>query len=92
MCGMLLTACRMPHPSAAPLASPQLSADELSGSDSEGSEGGGEDEEGLTQLERRRRDRAAGDHPLQAAFRQASAKLLKRHWHDAGGAYGLVCS
>lgn len=53
-------------------------------SGSEGdSEGGSsdedEDEDEATALEQRRKDRAAGDHPLQGAFRSIAAKLLEKH-------------
>lgn len=66
------------------------------GSDSEGGSSGseddepGSDEEGLTALERRRRQRAAGDHPLQEQFRKAAAKLLRKHGVEGGGAWGCV--
>ena len=60
---------------------------DLSGSDEEeGDEGEEGGVGGLTKLERRRQQRAAGDHPLQAAFRQASKQLLKKHRQAAGGA------
>ena len=65
-------------------------SDEGGSSGSEGEEYS--DEEGLTELERRRRRRAAGDHPLQEAFRKASAQLLKKHRAEAGGGCGwAVC-
>ena len=44
----------------------------------------------LTKLELRRQARAAGDHPLQEAFRKASAKLLKKKL--GGAAAGGVCT
>lgn len=49
-------------------------------------EGSEEDEEGLTKLDRRRRERAAGDHPLQGAFREASAALLAKYGIQPAGA------
>ena len=35
--------------------------------------------DGLTALEHRRQKRAAGDHPLQESFREASARLLAKY-------------
>lgn len=73
------------------------------GSDEEDSEGGSDEdfseEEGgkdgvarggrpLTKLELRRQARAAGDHPLQEAFRKASAKLLKKKLGGAAAEWG----
>ncbi|KAL6784842.1 NOP14 [Auxenochlorella protothecoides x Auxenochlorella symbiontica] len=57
------------------------------GEDGEESASGSEDEEGgpLTALEARRRARAAGSDPLQAAFREAAKRLLKRHKGQAEG-------
>lgn len=49
-----------------------------SGSGSE-SDGGSSDDDKATALEERRKNRAAGDHPLQDAFRGIAAKLLEKH-------------
>lgn len=57
-------------------------------------EEGDEDEEGagLSALDRRRRERAAGDHPLQQAMREASRRLLEKHGIqvEGGGGGSLV--
>jgi hypothetical protein len=56
------------------------------GSEDGSGSSGEEDGDGpLTQLEKRRREGAAGDHPLQEAFRKAAARLLKKHGMEAGG-------
>jgi len=53
-----------------------------SGSDGDGSDGSDVDGEGgdaVSALEARRQAQAAGDHPLQAKFRDIAAALLERH-------------
>lgn len=62
-----------------------LPASAVGGSSGSEEESSGGEEGGLTKLERRRRERAAGDHPLQEAFREASARLLRKHRAAAGG-------
>ena len=54
----------------------------------EGSEEEEEEGAGLSALDRRRRERAAGDHPLQGAFREASARLLAKFGVQPEGGKG----
>ena len=56
-------------------------------SDAEDSEGSDEEEEdAVSALEARRQAQAAGDHPLQAQFRDIAASLLERHQGGARAA------
>ena len=64
---------------AAERATKRGSSDEDDSDGSDDSEDDDDDIEGGTELEQRRKNRAAGDHPLQNAFRDVAAKLLAKH-------------
>ena len=57
--------------------------------DSEDEDSDEDYEDGVSALEKRRRQQAAGDHPLQEQFRELAAKLLDRHGKE-GDVKGIL--
>jgi nucleolar protein 14 len=65
-------------------------SDEDEGEEDEGEEGdeGGDAGDPLSALDARRRARAGGDHPLQAAFREQAARLAAKYGVEVAGGSG----